>query len=120
MGPGQVAINATVVSLLRLIAILSMPLMCAVLFYYILDGTLDAQYNAVYPAGIIFVLAAVMTSSCMTVFECCITTIFVACFQDKAEFGDKYMSDRLAKAFHITREKEEKNDAVPGEETQKL
>ena len=58
-----------------------------------------------YPALIIYLIAAVMTIGCMTVFECTITTIFVCCFQDKAEFGGKYMSDRLAKAFQIKRGK---------------
>ena len=56
--------------------------------YYILDGfILDASMNAIYPAAIIFLFAAILTLSCMTVFDCAITTIFVCCFQDKAEFG---------------------------------
>ena len=85
------SINATVVWLLRLVALLSMPLACAMVFYYLLDGQLDATQNAIYPSAIIFVLAAVMTVSCMAVFECVITTIFVCCFQDKAEFEGKYI-----------------------------
>jgi choline transporter-like protein 2/4/5 len=110
--PGQVAINATVTMLLRLVAVLSCPLFCGVVFYYIIDGYFASDpelstLNAMYPGAIITILASVMTVSCMTVFECTITTIFVCCFQDKAEFGGKYMSDRLAKAFHIKRNKDE-------------
>jgi len=99
--PGQVSINALVVKLLRVVAWFSMPLACAITFYYILDGELSSTSNAVYPAGIIYLLALIMTTSCMTVFECTITTIFVCCFQDKAEFGGKHMSKQLAKAFGI-------------------
>jgi choline transporter-like protein 2/4/5 len=102
--PGQVAINALVTKLLKLIAILSSPLACAVVFYYILDSVM-ATKHAGYPAAIIFVLAALMTVSCMHVFDCTITTIFVCCFQDKAEFGGRFMSKRLASAFGIKQKK---------------
>ena len=97
--PGQVAINALVTKLLKVLSY-SFPLACAVVFYYILDGVQQTKH-ANYPAAIIFVCAALMTSSCMTVFECNVTTIFVCCFQDKAEFNGRYMSSRLAKAFGI-------------------
>jgi choline transporter-like protein 2/4/5 len=100
--PAQVSINALVTWLLRLIATLSMPLACGGIFFYILDS-MEGSSNAIYPAAIIFIVAAFMTLSCMTVFECSITTIFVCCFQDKAEFDSKFMSDRLAKAFQIKR-----------------
>ena len=100
--PGQVAIQATVIWLLRLIALFSMPLVCGVGFYYILDGyVLTPQENAMYPTAIITILAMTMTVSCMTVFECTITTVFVCCFKDKAQYDSKYMSARLAKAFGI-------------------
>ena len=47
--PWQVAINATVTTLLRLMALLSMPLLSAVGFYYLLDIViLDASSNAMY------------------------------------------------------------------------
>jgi len=107
---GQVAINATVTWLLKVFAMLSSPLFTALVFYYIMDLTLPASQNAIYPTLIIFILAAVMTQCCMQVFECTITTIFVCCFQDKAEFDSKYMSDRLAKAFGIKKGKEDKAD----------
>jgi hypothetical protein len=110
--PGQVSINATVVYLLRILATLSMPPFCGVVFYYILSSTLDAQYDAAYPAFLIFLLAVVMTISLMGVFECVVTTIFVCCFQDKAEFGSKFMSDRLAKAFGITKSADDKEPAA--------
>ena len=44
-----------------------------------------------YPAIFIFIAALVMTISCMSVFECVITTVFVCSFEDKAEYGGKYM-----------------------------
>ena len=100
--PGQVAIQATVIWLLRLIALFSMPLVCGVGFYYLLEGyVLTPQENAMYPTAIITILAMTMTVSCMTVFECTITTVFVCCFKDKAQYDSKYMSARLAKAFGI-------------------
>merc|ERR1719271_1941968 len=102
--PGQVAINALVTKLLKTVSLLSTPVACAVIFYYVMDNDPD-QDHAGYPAMIIFVMAAIMTIGCMTVFECCITTIFVCCFQDKAEFEGRYMSDRLANAFGIKRGK---------------
>ena len=61
----------------------------------------------------VFFLAAVVTQSCMVVFECVITTIFVCCFQDKAEFGGKYMSENLASAFGIERKQEEPGPSSP-------
>jgi len=106
--PGQVSINLTVTTLLRLTGILSMPLLCGTIFYYILDTVLE-QANAIYPAALIFVCAGLMTVSCMTVFDCAITTIFVCCFQDKAEFGGKYMSQELADAFQIKRNDKDKD-----------
>jgi len=111
--PGQVSINALVIKLLSLIATLASPSFCGVVFYYVIDGYFASSaelsnFNAMYPGVIIFVLAAIMTVSCMKVFECVITTIFVCCFQDKAEFGGKYMSDRLANAFHIKRDDKKK------------
>jgi len=127
--PGQVAINALVTWLLKMTSLLSMPLACSVVFYYILD-TVQGTKHAGYPAAIIFVCAALMTISCMAVFDCCITTIFVCCFQDKAEFGGRYMSSRLAKAFGIKQAKNkggeeakpaaEPEGAAPEEPTQKL
>lgn len=104
--PGQVAINALVTKLLKLVSLLSTPLACAVVFYYILDSVMESSH-AGYPAAIIGVLAALMTVSCMTVFECTVTTIFVCCFQDKAEFGGRFMSKRLATAFGIKQKKAE-------------
>ena len=98
--PGQVAINALVTRLLTMISILCAPTACAIVFYYIIDSSV-ADVNAIYPAGAIGVIAAIITVSCMTVFECTITTVFVCCFKDKAQYDSKYMSARLAKAFGI-------------------
>merc|ERR1712167_308771 len=41
--PGQVSINATVVTLLRLLALLCCPLFCAVVFYYLLDSGIATE-----------------------------------------------------------------------------
>jgi choline transporter-like protein 2/4/5 len=115
--PGQVAINALVTWLLKWISLLSMPLACAVTFYYIMDSVMKTAH-ASYPAAIIFVIAALMTSSCMSVFDCTITTIFVCCFQDKAEFQGRFMADdhkRLAKAFGIKIPKGESKAASTNE-----
>ena len=111
--PGQVALNAMVTWLLKLVASLSSPLFCGVVFYYLLDIIYSSNddhsaLNPMYPAAIITILAAVMTCSCMTVFDCTITTIFVCCFQDKAEFNSKFMTEqhpRLADAFQIKKKK---------------
>jgi len=97
--PGQVAINALVTWLLKWTSLLSMPLACGCVFYYIIPTD-----SAGYPAVIITIVAALMTVSWLTVFDCAITTIFVCCFQDKAEFGSRFMSSdhtRLAKAFGV-------------------
>jgi len=97
--PGQVAINALVTWLLKWTSLLSMPLACGVVFYYIIPSS-----QAGYPAVIITIISALMTVSWLTVFECTITTIFVCCFQDKAEFSGRFMAaehKRLAKAFGI-------------------
>jgi choline transporter-like protein 2/4/5 len=129
MNPGQVAINGLVTFLLKLIAILSMPLVCGVGFYFLLDylsGTdaVSSSLNAMYPGAIIWVLAAVMTMSLMTVFECVVTTIFVCCFEDKKNASDaKYemrMSDRLADAFHIKRKKAGESDEAKADVKQSL
>lgn len=116
--PGQVAINALVTKLLTTISILASPTACAIVFYYIMDGQL-ADVNAIYPAGVIGVMAALMTVSCMTVFSCTITTVFVCCFQDKAEFDGKYMSPRLAKAFGINKKDKKKDGDAAGSDAPK-
>lgn len=118
--PGQVAINALVVKLLKLTSIFSMPLGCAVVFFYYLDSILEAPHP-VYPALIIFVCAAIMTVSCMTVFECTVTTIFVACFQDKAEFGGKFMAtDHKILATALGIKKKSADDEKPAEGTKQV
>jgi len=119
--PGQVAINATVTFLLRSCALFSMPLACGIVFYYVIGMDEEIGRHAIYPSFVIVVLAALMTTSCMTVFECTITTIFVCCFQDKAEYGGSFMSDQLARAFDIRKDK--KGSAEPAssvEPTQSL
>ena len=54
-------------------------------------------------SAIITILAMTMTVSCMTVFECTITTIFVSCFRDNALYRGEHMPEQLRKAFGIQR-----------------
>jgi len=111
--PGQVAINALVTWLLKWVSLLSMPLACAVTFFYLLEA--QEAPHAMYPAGIIFVSAALVCISFNTAFECTITTIFVCCFQDKAEFEGRFMAGHhrtLAKEFGIKPPKQAQDDAA--------
>jgi hypothetical protein len=98
---GQVAINSLVVFVIRMLAIGTAPLGCAILGFWICDA--NGLTNPMYPAIFIFIAALVMTISCMSVFECVITTVFVCSFEDKAEYDGKYMVAHpgLAKVLNV-------------------
>ena len=57
-----------------------------------------------YPAFAAFCCAVLMTTACMNVFDCTITTIFVCCFEDQEVYDSKYMLQphhkNLAAVFH--------------------
>ena len=102
--PAQAAVNTVVSKLLTVLAMVAIPVVCAAGAYAYFDDVLAVR-NPMYPTFFVLLVSAIVSQCCASVFECTITTIFVCCFQDKAEFGGKYMSDRLAKAFQIKRGK---------------
>lgn len=87
---GQVSINATCVWLLKLLGLGTIPIGCGIISVYAIEGSgID---NSMYPAVVIFIAAFLMANSCMQVFDCLVTTIFVCSFEDKGRYGSKYMS----------------------------
>jgi len=94
----QVSVNATCVWVLKLLGMGVCPCVCAIIALYVTEG---AVTTPMYPALVVFGCAMVMMNSCMSVFECIITTVFVCSFEDKAEYGGKYMSKhpQLVKVF---------------------
>jgi choline transporter-like protein 2/4/5 len=113
---GQVAINALVISVVRLLAYGTSPLFCALVGFFLCEG--QGLANPFYPALLIFITAFVMTASCMTVFECVVTTVFVCSFEDKASFGGKYLQNHpaLAKALNVKEKKGKKGAPAAGED----
>jgi len=99
----QTAVNKTVQALLRLLIGWSIPVCCASLTFYILDGIPNySQYNAIWPALIVFISSFIIADGICTVYDCCIDTIYLMSFMDMEENNPpKYMSDDLRKGFGI-------------------
>ena len=74
------------------------PALCAIIALYASDSTATTP---MYVAIVVFGCAVIMMRSCMDVFECVITTVFVCTFEDKANYGSRYMSKhpQLVKVF---------------------
>merc|ERR1719230_1869969 len=101
--PTQTAVNKTVQSLLRLLIGWSIPISCALVTFFILDGIPDySEYNAMWPALIVFIAAFIIADGVCTVYDCCIDTIYLLSFEDMdREGGPKYMSADLRAGFGI-------------------
>ena len=97
--PVQVGVNTVVTKLLILLSIGTIPVSCGIATFVVLEQR--GIRNPMYSVFMAVLLAIVVTNACMAVFECAITSIFVCCFKDKAQYDSKYMSARLAKAFGI-------------------
>merc|ERR1712046_25105 len=95
-----VATNATVTKMLTLLCVFTMPLGCTMATYSYLEKR-TSIINPTYPAIFVFVMAAFVTSTCMNVFECVVTTIFVCCFRDAELYKGRFMSSSLRIAFGI-------------------
>jgi hypothetical protein len=64
-----------------------------------------------YPAIAIYIGAVLMTSACMNVFDCTITTIFVCCFEDQAKFNSQYMLQPHHKSLAAVFKRKPKKEA---------
>jgi len=110
----QTAVNKTVQFLLRLLIGWSIPLFCAVLTFLVLDGNAAySEYNAMWPALIVFIASYIIADGVCTVYDCCIDTIYLLSFEDmEREGGPKYMSEDLRKGFGIDEADSEASDAA--------
>ena len=99
----QTAVNKTVQSLLRLLIGWSIPLACAVLTFFVLEDVDNfSEYNAIWPALVVFISSFIIADGICTVYDCCIDTIYLLSFEDmERPSGPKYMSDDLRKGFGI-------------------
>lgn len=102
---GQASVNALVTRILNLLSLITIPIGCAIGFFFYLDQVQKIT-NPMYPTVAIFLIAMVIVSSCMTVFECTITTIFVCCFRDMDKYQGRYMSDGMRSAFNMPKKVE--------------
>ena len=98
--PVQVAMNATVTNLLTMVCVFTIPIGSSICVYYYLESNTDVL-NPIYPAGATLIVAIFVTTACMNVFECVVTTIFVCCFRDSNLYKGKHMSANLRHAFGI-------------------
>jgi len=100
---GQVTVNGVVIWLIKLISVLTAPIACAIVGFYACDSSEDVDHP-IWPAAAIFFCAVLMTTACMNVFDCTITTIFVCCFEDQEKYESQYMlqphHSALAKVFN--------------------
>ena len=94
---GQVTVNGIVIYLIKMISVLTAPIACAIIGFYACDSMGVA--NPMYPGFAIFCCAVLMTSACMNVFDCTITTIFVCCFEDQEKYDSQYMLQPHHKAL---------------------
>merc|ERR1711988_399076 len=115
---GQVAVNAIVIWLIWFISVLTAPVACAIVSFYACDSRDDVE-NPMYPAFATFLCAMLMTTACMNVFDCTITTIFVCCFEDQEKYGSQYMLQPHHKALAAVFHKKKGKEATPGKETEK-
>mmetsp|Transcript_19534 Transcript_19534/g.44905 ORF Transcript_19534/g.44905 Transcript_19534/m.44905 type:complete len:245 (-) Transcript_19534:715-1449(-) len=104
--PAQTAINQAVKKLLVLIISCSIPAICAICVFAILDNdeSYRAEYAPLYPALTVFACAYLLSIGITTVIEGLIDTIYLCAFKDmeaNKTFGPKFMSNNLREAFGI-------------------
>ncbi|KAL1512310.1 hypothetical protein AB1Y20_005572 [Prymnesium parvum] len=97
----QTAVNKTVQSLLRLLIGWSIPFTCSIVTFLILDSIKAYEdYNAMWPALIVFISSFIIADGICTVYDCCIDTIYLLSFEDMSRSGGpKYMSADLRAGF---------------------
>jgi choline transporter-like protein 2/4/5 len=106
---GQVTVNGIVIFLIRIISLLTAPLACAIIGFYLCE--MNGNTVPMYPAIAIYIGAVLMTSACMNVFDCTITTIFVCCFEDQAKFNSQYMLQPHHKSLAAVFKRKPKKEA---------
>jgi hypothetical protein len=87
--PAQMAVLIFASTLLNLLAFTTIPLFCALISFRFLDHAEPPLENPLYPTAVVFGCALIVTRGCMAVFQCALTTIFVCCFRDKADYKSK-------------------------------
>jgi len=101
--PTQTAVNKTVQALLRLLIGWSIPIVCTLVCFFVLDSlTAYQDYTAYLPALIVFIASYLIADGICTVYDCCIDTIYLSSFEDmERDGGPKYMSADLKAGFGI-------------------
>ena len=104
----QTAVNKTVQKLLKMLMGLSTPLFAAVITFYYLEqadgGKYKQEYNTIWGALIVFIIAYVITDGMCTVYDCAIDSIYLSAFKDMKENNPpKYMSNDLREGFGLDR-----------------
>ena len=97
--PAQVAVNATVTSLLSFIISFSTPTVCAFAIFVYLDR--QGATWPIYPAVFVWIAAYVVASAICSAFKCAVDSIFLCAFKDMTPGPCRFMSDNLRDAFGI-------------------
>ena len=108
----QTAVNKTVTLLLTLLIGISTPLLSAVLTLgYLEFVAVDyaSRYSTQWTAGVVFIIAYIVTSGVTMVYDCAINTIYLCAFRDLEENSGnpKYMSNDLREGFGLDKAHEE-------------
>ena len=95
--PAQLSLNTFVRTVLYLIQIIAVPCASAWGCHEILASRGNPE--PIYAAGLVLLMAYVITSAFALVMSCALDTLFVCCVRDKAEYKGAFMSDRLYAGF---------------------
>jgi len=119
---GQVTVNGIVIWLIKMISVFTSPITCAMIGFFACESA--GIESPMYPAIAIFCCSVLMTTACMNVFDCTITTIFVCCFEDQEKYESRYMLQphhkALASVFNKKRGKDKEAATAPDPEKDKL
>lgn len=99
--PGQVAIQEKVSTEIEYITSLVLAVACTLVY-----AAAEAQTSplaSTYATGGVFLVSYTIFRAYTSQMNMAVLATFCCCFQDKAEFGGKHMSERLATAFGMKR-----------------
>lgn len=98
--PAQVAVNAFVQTLLRVLQCVALPIVCALACFYCAEEVYGSR-NPMLPSALTLALAFVISRVFSGVYETTIDTIFVCAMRDKDQFEGRHTPKDLTAALKM-------------------
>jgi len=98
--PAQVAVNKVVVTLLRVIQCVALPLSCGIGCYYNAEFV-DGSTNPVLPSMIVLIIAYAVTRVFSSVYETTVDTLFVCTMRDKDNYDGRHTPEDIKRVLDM-------------------